>query len=168
MNNTLFDIVGEYKQLYDLLTETDPDDTELQVIEDTLEGIEGELEAKAAGYVFIIKQLDMEAAKCKELADEWKAKQQARENAQKRLKKALKDAMVHLGLKELKAGDYVLKLQNNGGLLPIIYDNEQEIPQNLMKIRYEPDSKLIRDYLEANPGTTWAHIGERGQHIAIK
>lgn len=166
--STLFNIVGEYEQLYELLTETDPDNENLQIIQDTLEAVEGELEVKASGYVYLIKQLDMEADKCKQLAEEWNAKKNARENAVKRLKKALKDAMVHLNLKELKAGDYMLKVQNNGGLLPIIYDNEQAIPQNLMKIKYEPDGKLIREYLEANPGTKWAHIGERGQHLAIK
>lgn len=165
---TLFNIVGEYKELYDMLTEADPDQEELQVILDTLEAVEGELEEKASGYVFIIKQLEMEAAKCKELADEWKAKQAARENAQKRLKTALKDAMVHLNLNELKAGDYVLKVQNNGGLLPLVYDHEEDIPQSLMKVRYEPDGKLIREYLEKHPEATFAHIGERGQHIAIK
>ena len=68
----------------------------------------------------------------------------------------------------IKAGDYTLKVVKNGGQAPIIYDDESAIPQSLMRIKYEKDAKLIREYLTEHPETKWAHIGERGVHLGIK
>ena len=85
-----------------------------------------------------------------------------------RLKQALKDVMVVTGQAELHAGDYTIKIVKNGGVAPIVYDREEDIPQNLMKVKYEKDAKLIREYLEQHPDCEWAHIGERGTHLAFK
>lgn len=167
--DSLFNIVGEYQQLYDMLTEcTDNADIE-QVIADTIEAKQGELEVKAAGYVAVIKQMEMEKKACDELEYEWHCKKVIRENAIKRLKEALKDALVAThNEKGIKAGDYTLKVQNNGGVPPIVYTDEEKIPQNLMRIKYEKDAGLIREYLEQHPECEWAYIGKRGTHLAIK
>ena len=39
--NELFNLVGEYKEVYDMLTDPEVDE---EVVEDTLEGIMGEIE----------------------------------------------------------------------------------------------------------------------------
>ena len=58
--NTLFDLVGEYKELYAMLTDTDEDDKEL--VETSLETVQFEIEKKAEGYLAILERLDMEEA----------------------------------------------------------------------------------------------------------
>ena len=166
---SLFQIVGEYQTLYDMLTEYTDDAEMEQVIQDTLEGIKGELEVKAEGYIHVIQQMEMEQKRCEELEYEWHIKAIKRKDGINRLKTALRDALVATGHDDgLQAGDYQLKVVKNGGVAPIIYDHEEDIPQNLMKIKYEKDAKLIRQYLEEHPETKWAHIGARGTHLAIK
>lgn len=59
----LFEIVGEYQLLYDILT----DETDPEVIAGTLESLNLELEEKAAGYTAVRAQIDMEAKKAAEL-----------------------------------------------------------------------------------------------------
>lgn len=166
---SLFNIVGEYQDLYLMLTEN-TDDTEVeQVIRDTLEAVKGELEVKAEGYIHVIQQMEMEAERAEQLEYEWSLKKKIRKDRIARLKSALKDALVATDNEGgLKAGDYTLKVAKNGGVAPIIYDREEDIPQNLMKVKYEKDAKLIREYLEEHPDCEWAHIGERGTHLAIK
>jgi len=165
----LYDIVGEYQELYEMLTEC-TDDAELeQTINDTLEAVKGELEVKAGGYVHIIKQLDMELKACEEQEYEWHIKALRRKDSINRMKAALKDALIATGHEDgLQAGDYTIKVVKNGGVAPIVYDHEEDIPQNLMRIKYEKDAKLIREYLEQHPETKWAHIEPRGTHLAIK
>ena len=74
-------------------------------------------------------------------------------------------AMDELGTKELPAGDFKIKIQANGGLAPLVIDDE--VPEGFTKITVEADNAKIRDYLKDNI-CEWAHIGERGRHIAIK
>ena len=162
---TLYELTGEFLQLYEIATE-DGDD---QAFLDTLDGLMSELEAKARGYVGVIKQLDMEASACADQVAEWQAKQKARENASKRLKEAMRDAMIQIGRDEVKAGEYTIKLQNNGGKQPLIIDGD--VPDSLTKVTIEPDKDRIRAYLEAlapGEGCSFAHLEPRGKHIKIK
>ena len=159
---SLFEIVDDMQELYQLATdpETDP-----QVFEDTLEGLKGELEVKACGYVNVLKQLDMEAKQAKEVSKMFADKAKVRENNIKRMKDALQWALTTQGLKEMPAGAFTIKLQNNGGVAPL--EITGEVPQNMTKVIVEPDNDKIREYLKDNE-CDWAHLGERGQHIVIK
>ena len=169
MGETLFDLTGQMLELKNMLCEC-ADDTELeQIINDSIESVEGALEVKAEGYVKVIQQMEMEQERCDQLACEWQMKSDIRKNAIKRMKDKLTQALIAIDKADgIKAGDYTLKVVKNGGQAPIIYDDESAIPQSLMRIKYEKDAKLIREYLTEHPETKWAHIGERGVHLGIK
>ena len=168
MGRALFDIVGDYQLLYDMATDVTGDPEQEQTFTDTLEALKGELEVKAEGYIHVIKQLEMEQERAEQLEYEWHLKAIKRKDSIQRMKSALVDAMKQTGHEQLEAGDYTLKVVKNGGQAPIIYDDESAIPQSLMRIKYEKDAKLIREYLTEHPDTKWAHIGERGVHLGIK
>lgn len=165
MKTTLFDIVGEYQQLYDLAT-SEEEQAE-QVFIDTLESLKGELTQKAAGYVAVMNRLDMEMKKAEEIEKRYKAIKESRKNAIQRMKDACLWACDELGVKEIDAGDMTIKVKNNGGQLPLIIDKPELVPENLTKITIEPDNAKIREYLKDNE-CDFAHIGERGRHIEVK
>ena len=160
---TLFNIVGEFEELYALATQEELDE---QLFNDTLEALTGELEIKGAGYVAVIQQLDMEAKKAKEIAEAFKMKADARINAIGRMKDALKVAMTRIGTDKIDAGDYTIKLQKNGGKQPMLITDE--VPNDYLKVIYEPDKEKIRQALEEGTELSFAHLEERGKHIAIK
>ena len=160
---TLFNIVGEFEELYALATQEELDE---QLFNDTLEALTGELEVKGAGYVAVIQQLDMEAKKAKEIAEAFKMKADARINAIGRMKDALKVAMTRIGTDKIDAGDYTIKLQKNGGKQPMLITDE--VPNDYLKVIYEPDKEKIRQVLEEGTELSFAHLEERGKHIAIK
>lgn len=164
MSESLFDLVGEYKELYAMLTES-PDD---EVVNDTLEGICGAIEVKSEGYVAILNRLDMEIDACRKQKEMWSEKLSVRENAVKRLKQRLADAMMMLGKDEIQAGDNTIKLQNNGGKLPLVFEEDKTVPESYMKIILEPDKEKIRKALESGEELDFAHIAPRGKHIKIK
>lgn len=157
----LFEIVDEFRLLYDILT----DETDPEVIAGTLESLNLELEEKAAGYTAVRAQIDMEAKKAAELEKKYGEIKKARENAKKALDERLLMAMDALGKKELPAGDFTIKIKKNGWQAPLVI--EGEVPENMTKVIIEPDKTKIREYLE-NHEAKWAHIGERGRHIEIK
>lgn len=59
---TLFELTGQFMQLWDMIDDQEIDD---DVILDTLEGIDGEIEIKADGYAKVLAQIDATAAAIK-------------------------------------------------------------------------------------------------------
>lgn len=163
MNNTIFDIIGEFKDLYELAISEEEQAEEAFI--DTLETLKGELEAKSCGYVAVINRLEMEQKKADEIAKTYQAISKSRKNAIKRMKDTLLYAMDSLDKKELPAGDFTIKIKNNGGVQPLIIDGD--VPDNMTKITVEPDNDKIRAFLKDNE-CDWAHLEERGRHIEIK
>ena len=162
MSNTLFELVDDMQDLYQMAIDPECDP---EVLQGSIDSIMGLIEVKACGYSNLIKQLDMEAKQAKDVSQMFADKAEVRENALKRLKDALKFAMEKLDKKELPAGAFTIKLQANGGLQPLKIDGE--VPQNMTKVIVEPDNDKIREYLKENT-CDWAHLEERGKHIVIK
>lgn len=160
---TLFEIVDDFRQLYDLAIE-EPDS---EAFAGTLEALTGELEVKASGYVAVINQLDMEMQKADELAKKYADIKRSRENAIKRMKQTLLTAMDLIEKTEIPAGDFKIKIQNNGGKQPVKID-EELVPDNFRKVVLEIDKDKIRKALESGEELSFAHLEERGRHISIK
>ena len=160
---SLFEIVNEFKDLYDLATSEDLDQ---QIFDDTLEAITGELEAKSAGYVAVIQQLEMEADKAEELEKHFRAIKDARDNAVKRMKDRMLFALTELDKKEIAAGDFTVKVRGNGGKQPMDIDDEL-VPDSYRKVVLEVDKDKIRKALEDGEQLSFARLRPRGKHIKI-
>ena len=162
---TLYDIQGEYLRLYEMCTNLDDVET-YEAFQNALDELDTDLAVKASGYVNVIKQLDMEADECGKVIEAFQQKKKNREVAVKRMKEALLNAMDTAELTELKAGEYTLKIAKNGGKQPLVVDGT--VPDNFMKIKYEPDNDLIRQAIEEGKEVNFAHLEERGRHLNIK
>lgn len=160
--SSLYELTNEFEMLYELAAS----DEDEQAFLDTLEGLKGELSAKAGGYVHVINQLAMESAECSKVIDAFKAKKEVRENHIQRMKEALMKAMDAAGMDKLAVGEYTLKIANNGGLQPLKITGD--VPDSFTKVIVEPDNKKIRDALVNGEALEFAHLEERGRHLNIK
>lgn len=163
--NELFNLVGQYREVYDMLTDPEIDE---QIVKDTLEGIMGEIEVNAAQLVPIINKLDMEIDTCKKQADEWTARKRIRENSLARLKQMIVTVMDAAGIKELAAGDVTFKTQNAGGQLAIDFVDGVTVPEKYTKLTIETDKALVRKALDAGEELDFAHFAPRGRILKIK
>lgn len=163
MKATLFDIVGEFQQLYEMAT-TEEEQSE-QVFLDTLDSLCGELNTKSAGYVAVINRLEAEQSRAEEIAKAYNAVAKSRKNHIKQMKDALLYAMDNLDLTEMPAGDLTIKIKKNGGVQPLVITGD--VPENMNKVIIEPDNNKIREFLKDNE-VDWAHLEPRGRHIEIK
>lgn len=161
--STLFELTNEFSELYSMLTDPEAD---LQCVNDTLDAVKGEIEVKASGYVAVLQQMEMEQQKADELAKAFKAKADIRKNSIKRLKDAMKWAMLEMKTDKIDAGDFTIKLQKNGGKQPLQIIGE--VPDNFKRIIYEDDTELIRKHLEDGEKLDFAYLEERGSHVVIK
>lgn len=163
--NELFNLVGEYRQVYEMMTDPDVDE---QVVNDTLEGIVGEIEVNAANLVTVINRIDMEIETCKKQKDEWAQAERVRKNRKERLVTMIKDAMTAIDKTEIQAGDVTFKLQNAGGKLPLIIDDNATVPERFTKITIENDNELIRKALDDGEQLDFARYGNRSKVLKIK
>ena len=163
--NELFKVVGQYMQVYDMLTDPDIDD---EIVNDTLEGLMGEIEVHAAGLVPVMERLDMEIDACKKHKEEWANAEKVRKARKDRLKEMIRNAMVALDKNEIQAGDITFKIQNAGGKLPLIVDENATVPERFTKITIENDNDLIRKALESGEELDFARFGERSKILKIK
>jgi hypothetical protein len=164
--SALFDLVGEYKELYAMLTDTDEGDEE--IVETSLESVQFEIDKKAEGYLSVIEKLDMELAAAEKQKEFWTKVVSTRKNGKQWMLQHLTDAMIMMGVDEIQAGAKKFKLVNNGGKLPLVLEENKEIPQSYMKVILEPDKEKIRCDLENGKELEFAHIGQRGKHISIR
>lgn len=163
---TLYELKGEYLQLLDMLEDPEIED---QIVLDTLEGIDYELEIKAENYAKIIRELEgtVEVIKAekKRLSD----KQNKLEANVKKLKDNLQEAMTTTGKTKFKTDLFSFSIQKNGGALPVIVDvDTAELPDDLVLITEKPDLKAIGEYLKTHPDSNLAHYGDRGESLRIK
>ena len=164
--SSLYELKGDYLKLLEMLEDPEIED---QIVLDTLEGIDYELEIKAENYAKIIRELEgtVEVIKAekKRLSD----KQSKLEANVKRLKDNLQEAMTATGKTKFKTDLFSFSIQKNGGALPVIVDvDTAELPDELVQITEKPDLKAIAKFLEEHPESKLAHYGERGESLRIK
>ena len=164
--HSLYVLKDEYLQLLNMLEDPEIDD---QIVLDTLEGLDFELEVKAENYAKIIKELEgsVEVIKMeqKRLADK-KGKLEANV---KKLKDNLQEAMTATGKTKFKTDLFSFAIQKNGGALPVIVDvDTAELPDELVVVTEKPDLKAIGELLKSDPNCKYAHYGERGESLRIK
>lgn len=121
----LYELANDYLEALDALS--DLDDLPAQAIADTLEGLAGTFEDKAANVAIYIRTLEAEAAV---LADAKKAldrRQTALEHHALRLREYLKGEMERTGLTRLNKPFPVVRVQANPP--GVVIDNEKRVPK---------------------------------------
>ena len=167
MGNTLMELTEEFLELWDILSITDPDDDEMRVIEDTLEGVTGEIGIKADGYAVVIDRLLGESATRKKMADKLAKSAKALENHAESLKDKLKYCMEQMDTKKIEGEYFTFRIQKNGGKQSVKIKEGAEVPQMFTRVIVEPDKELIRNALEDGQELDFAYLEERGTHLRI-
>lgn len=157
---TLYEITKDFQDLLELMN--DPD-VPPEVIADTMEGIEGAFEVKADNYITLIKSLETDNYGDKEEIERLNARVKRRSDNIARMKERLMNAMNLTGKKKLPTEHYVLSVAKNGGLAPLVVTGN--VPADYCRL--EPDNSKIRAALDQG-GLDFAHLGERGTHLAIR
>ena len=165
---TLFEIVGDFQKLYELMVDTDVSE---EAVQNALDDLTDDLSNKAEGYVEVRKQLQAEIMAAEKEQAEWGKKIERREMALKKLDATLLNAMDALGEKEIPAGKYKIKARGNGGKQPIKITGT--VPEEFWKIKTEKveDKTKIGEYLAKLPEgekCDWAYLAPRSKRIVVE
>lgn len=161
--STLYELTGEYRALLDMLESAD--ESEEQVILDTIEGIDGELEIKADNYAKIILELTEDAKKFESEKKRLEKQQKRLEIRVMLLKENLYKAMKETGKTKFRTELFSFGIHKNGGMQPVEIIPGVAVPAEYC--RMEPDSAKIRKALTEGKVLPFARLLERGEHIRI-
>ena len=161
--SNLYQLTNNYKTVLNMLYDEDTDE---QMILDTLESIEGEIEDKADNYAKIIKELEAKQNARKEEAKRLTESAKVFENRAKTLKSNLFNAMKETGKTKFVTDLFSFNIVKNGGKQTLTIDGE--VPEEYTKTIIENDTDKIRQALEEGKELSFAHLEQRGESLRIK
>ena len=144
---TLYELTSEYLDLLAMLEDPDVDE---DLINDTLEGIDGELEVKADGYARVMRQMDADAKAIKAEEERLANRRKSLENRSAVLKSRLQQMMEITGKVKFKTELFSFGIQKNPAAVVIDEQYIENIPECYLIIQ-EPkiDKQKIKEDLKA-------------------
>lgn len=161
--SSLYQLNENWQQVASMLYDEDADE---QMVLDTLESIEGEIEDKADGYAKIIKELESKQNARKEEAKRLTESAKVFENRVKALKNNLSTSMKAIGKTKFATDLFNFNIVKNGGKQALTIDGE--VPKEYTKTIVENDTDKIRQALENGEILPFAHLEPRGESLRIK
>lgn len=166
----LYEMTADFLKLQQLLEDPDIDS---EMVEAAIADLGEEIEYKADGYAKIIKNMEGNLSAIKAEQERLSNKKNVLESSIKRLKNNLQEAMITTGKTKFKTDLFSFSIQKNGGALPVIVDvPTEELPDECVLIKEEPDKKALLELLQDPENkdyySKYAHLGERGESLRIK
>ncbi len=163
--SALFQIAAEYAAAAAAMADSDLDE---QTIADTLEGMAGDVEAKAVAVASVIKNIEAEANAIKEAIAAMQARQKAAEARADRLRDYLMGALEQCGIKRVSCPHFAIAIKakpasvviDDATLLPFWFLTVPPTPEP------QPNKIAIRDALKQGP-VPGAHL-QQGSRLGIK
>ena len=164
--NTLYELTDQYQSIMDMLYDGETDE---QLVMDTLESIDGEIEDKADNYAKIIRMMLADAEILKDEETRLYARRKSLEMRAQRMKDNLQANLEFIGKTKFKTALFSFSVAKNGGKQPLeITENLGEIPgKYLIPQPPVPDKEAIRQLL-AEKEVDWAHLAPYGKHLNIR
>ena len=161
----LYEISSEYVNAFLSLADSELPD---EVINDTLEGLEGEFIDKGKAVIAFILNLEAEAEAMRSAEKRIADRRKIAQNKVERLKDYLRSNMEMTGIKEIKADDFSFKAT----FYPnrdesVVIDNEEIIPAMFFRVKKEADKTAIKSSIKNGVDVPGAHI-EKKSRLEIK
>lgn len=171
----LYELTGEFLELMNMLEDEECDE---QIIMDTLEGIDYEIEMKADGYAKIIKSIESYIDGLEKETNRLSSRKKTFENRIKWLKQNLEMCMRVTGKKKFTTDLFSFNIQKNGGKRKLVIDVDVEKVPKEYRIE-QPDAidgDSIREYLKENGlegqdgslNCDFAHLDPQGESLRIR
>ena len=162
----IYEIKNEFNTLWSILEDELVDD---EALVGAWETATEDLAEKLENCCKYIKNEEAVIAGLKEEEERLNARRKAKENAIKRLKALMQDAMLASGEKKIQCGTFTTSIQNNAPSVVVDEQYIENIPQEYLRIK-EPEidkKKLLEDLKAGKDLEGIAHI-EQSSSLRIR
>lgn len=160
--STLYELGNEYEQL--LMIAEDPD-VDPQVLADTMEALEGEIEKKADGCARVMRELSASAKARREEAKRLTERARVEENNMKRIGAAVQNLMMIAGKRKLRTELFDISIAKNPDSLVIT--DETKVPEQFLKAEISVDKAAIKQAMKDGQKFDWAYL-EASEGLRIR
>ena len=153
---TIYELTEAYRQLLELAEDQYTDQT---VLADTMEALDGEIEAKADGYAKVIAELNAKAKTIKQEEDRLADRRKAIEKNARSIKERLERSMIAMNKKKIKTDLFSFNIQKNPPSLVI--DKMDDVPE--VFLISQPDkvnNGAIMMALKSGAKYNWCHLAQ--------
>lgn len=151
---TIYELTEAYRQLLELAEDQYTDQV---VLADTMEALDGEIEAKADGYAKVIAELNAKANMIKQEEDRLADRRKAIENNVGRIKERLEKSMIALDKRKIKTDLFSFNIQKNPPSL--IIDKMDDVPDEfLIPQPSKVDNAAVKKALKDGEKFGWCHL----------
>ena len=165
--SNLYELTSDYAMLLEMAEDPEAD---RELVNDTLEALEGDLEAKLENYSKVVRQMEYDAAAAGAEEKRFRNKRQTIERSIAYMKSRMMESMKITGKKSVKTELFNISIRKNGGLAPLVIKEgltPDDVPENFVKVKKEFDNEAIRKAIAEND-CGFAYLGERGESLSIK
>ena len=162
----LYELTEQWDAVFNMMEDGETDE---QVIFDTLESIEGEIEDKADSYAKMIRNLQAGVDVLKAEEERLYYRRKSTENHIQRLKDNLQANLEFIGKTKFKTDLFSFSVAKNGGKQPLsITNNLDEIPgKYLIPQPPKVNNDAVRELLKEKT-VDWAYLEPYGRHLNIR
>lgn len=165
-NLSLYELAGEYQEAAAKMADLD---LPMEVISDTLEGMQGAIQAKAESVACFIRNLEASAAAIKTAEEQMAIRRKAIEARAGHIRQYLLTNLQATGIRKIDCPLFAITLRDNPAA--VVIDSESQIPERFMRQpdppQPSPDKKAIAAALKAGEDLPWAHLSN-SQRVEIR
>lgn len=144
---SLYVLANEYRVVANTIEDMD---LPAESIRDTLEGLAGDLEAKAANVAMVVRNLETTISAIAEAEEQMQLRREALENRVGSIKEYIKENMITSGINVISCPYFVLKIQNNPP--SIVIDNLDAVPVEYINppklLPQSPNKRLMLEVMK--------------------
>lgn len=141
----LYELTGQYNQLWDMVN----DEADLEVLQDTMEGLEGEISDKAEGIAKLMKSIEADENGIKAEEERLYARRKALENRRTSIKGYLESQLIGTGIDKVKGTMFTVSIQNNPPSVKLASENWTDYSEKYHKVVHSIDKKAIMEDLKS-------------------
>jgi len=140
----LYELTEQYNKLWNMVN----DEADMEVLQDTMEGLEGEIADKAESIAKLMKSIEADEQGIKGEEERLYARRKALENRRASIKEYLQQQLIEAGIDKVKGTMFTVSIQNNPPSVSIA--ESAKLPKKYL-ISQEPkiDKKALLDDLKA-------------------
>ena len=165
---TLYELNKQFERILEM---AETGEFEEDVIQGTLEGVEGEIETKLDSYGVIVNELQADLDKVDAELKRLQSKKKTLAGSIDFLKTNVRATLERLGKRTVKGDRFTWSITKNGGKAPVIIKegtNILSVPEAFQDWDVKFDKTAIREALERGEELNFAYLGERGESLRLK
>ena len=139
----LYELTEQYNNLLELM---DNPDVPQELLDESLNSINDELDVKLENIAKVIKSMEVDVKGLKEEEKRLADRRKSLENKIQNLKDYAENAMRATGVKKVKGKVFTLNIQNNAP--SVLIKDLERIPNEYFRIKKEVDKTLLKEKLK--------------------